>query len=120
MLKIIRGFKLSERTYHFILNMVFGFEFAYLLITFSVPELPGYKMFAKIEHISVLIKNEKGQKIDFFSYMPTVYYQIDKTLAMKMARFICQKRSDSALYLILKNNERYEFKKPNCNSKELQ
>jgi hypothetical protein len=105
---------LKEKIFNIVFTVVLFVQIFYLILSFFVPQLPGWKMFLDTERLSIEMTNEHHQHVSYQSYMPTTAYSFSRPTILSLTRFICIKSHDKILYLKINNNEKYEFQKPNC------
>ncbi len=109
---------IKDKFYNSFFGLILGIQFLYLGLSMFIPQLPGWKMFAEVEHVSIQITNDAQNEIPYSTFMATVYYNFSKTHALSLTKFLCQKKNNEILYLNINKKERYEFKKPNCEARK--
>lgn len=63
----------------------------YCTAALFIPDLPGWKMFERVEPLPYQLRDARGQAIDVRDYLPRHAYLIDERQLRRVARFISVK-----------------------------
>lgn len=94
-------------------------EVIYLGASFFIPQLPGWKMFARFEHLEFKLFDGDGKEINYQPYLPAVNYQLSLSTALKLSKFICAKKTDPKITLVISDKEKYLFQGPGCDFQKI-
>lgn len=81
---------------------------AWIAAGFVFPDLPGWTMFARVEHVSASLLDRDGRAEDIFSFVARDVYVTDASGARAVAAFVCRRRPERAPWRIRWSDGRVE------------
>ena len=111
--------KPNPNFYKFFFKIILSIQVVYLIISFAVPMLPGWKMFGDVKRIEFKVLSEKGENIDYNLFLPKTVYNLNEKTVINLSKFICQKNNYKKIILQLPQRNHYVFSAPECDHQKL-